>query len=228
MWWNFVARDNEEIVEARAAWAGRPASPTSPAAGDRSPRPPCRRRPSRRRHPLTRSPFCGVPARSAVRDRRDSAATDGRSPGGGRRGRRLQRVRRGSRRRRRPGGRRAPRAPRPGRRPGPGSLRCGQEDRRQPGPLGGEQLLLDAADRQHPAVERDLTGHADVRAHRAPGRQRRQRGDHRDARRRPVLGHRARPARAGGSPRSSAAGVDAELARRARAGRTARSAPTPS
>ena len=23
MWWNFVARDNDEIVEARAAWAGR-------------------------------------------------------------------------------------------------------------------------------------------------------------------------------------------------------------
>ena len=59
------------------------------------------------------------------------------------------------------------------------------------GALGGEQLLLDPADRQHPAVERDLAGHADLGAHRAPGGQRDQRGDHGDAGRRAVLGHGA-------------------------------------
>src|SRR4051794_23082574 len=43
------------------------------------------------------------------------------------------------------------------------------EHRLQAGPLRGEQLLLHPADGQHPTVERDLTGHADVRADLAPG-----------------------------------------------------------
>ena len=52
---------------------------------------------------------------------------------------------------------------------GPVALR--QDDRGEPGPLRREHLLLDAADRQHPTLERDLAGHPDVGAHRAPGEQ---------------------------------------------------------
>ena len=72
-----------------------------------------------------------------------------------------------------------------------GSLRCGMKTVDRPGSLGGEQLLLDATDRQHPAVQRDLTGHADVGADLTTGGHRHQRGDHRDTGRRTVLGHRA-------------------------------------
>ena len=36
----------------------------------------------------------------------------------------------------------------------------------EPGPLRGEHLLLHAADRQHPTLERDLAGHADLGPHR--------------------------------------------------------------
>ena len=32
----------------------------------------------------------------------------------------------------------------------------------EPGPVGGQHLLLHAADRQHPALQRDLAGHADL------------------------------------------------------------------
>ena len=73
-----------------------------------------------------------------------------------------------------------------------GPLRAGRKIVREPGPVGGQQLLLDPADGQHPAVERDLAGHPDVGAHRPPGDERRQRRHHRDARRRSVLRHRAR------------------------------------
>ena len=70
-----------------------------------------------------------------------------------------------------------------------GSLRLRQEHRGQPGPLGGEQLLLGPADRQHPPVQGDLAGHPDVGADRPAQRHRGQRRHHGDAGRRPVLGH---------------------------------------
>ena len=52
-----------------------------------------------------------------------------------------------------------------------GPLRVGQDHLGEPGPLGREHLLLHAADRQHPALQRDLAGHADVGAHRSAGEQ---------------------------------------------------------
>src|SRR5207253_2097951 len=60
------------------------------------------------------------------------------------------------------------------------------------GTLGRQHLLLDAADRQHLAAERDLSRHGDVRPNRTAGQQRGERGGDGDARRRPVLGNRAR------------------------------------
>ena len=108
-----------------------------------------------------------------------------------------------------------------------GSLRCGRNTSVSPARWAASSFCFSAADRQHPAVEGDLAGHPDLGAHRAPGRQRDQRGHHRDARRRAVLGHRARRARARGSPGRGTPGR--RRARpRARARRTARSAPTPS
>ena len=65
----------------------------------------------------------------------------------------------------------------------------------------GQHLLLDAAHRQHAARQRDLARHRDVAAHGPPGERRRERRDHRDAGRRPVLREWRPPARAGGSPR---------------------------
>ncbi len=59
----------------------------------------------------------------------------------------------------------------------------------QPGPVGGEQLLLQPTDRQHLALQGDLTGHPDERVHGAIGEQAHQRGRHRDAGRGPVLRH---------------------------------------
>src|SRR3954454_21100589 len=57
--------------------------------------------------------------------------------------------------------------------------------------LRGERLLLEPADRQHLAGERDLARHGDVGAHRPSGDKRHDRRRHRDARARPVLRHRA-------------------------------------
>ena len=54
-----------------------------------------------------------------------------------------------------------------------------------------QHLLLDAADRQHAARQRDLAGHRDVAANRPPGQLRRHRRRHRHARRRTVLRDRA-------------------------------------
>ena len=51
----------------------------------------------------------------------------------------------------------------------------------------GEDLFLDAADRQHAARQRDLARHRDVAADGTSGQLRRQRRHHRHARRRPVL-----------------------------------------
>ena len=42
------------------------------------------------------------------------------------------------------------------------SLRCGMSTRLDPRAVRGEELLLDAADRQHAAAQRDLAGHRDV------------------------------------------------------------------
>ena len=66
-----------------------------------------------------------------------------------------------------------------------------QDDSRDAGAARRQDLLLDAADGEHPARQRDLAGHGDVAAHRPAGQLRHQRGDHRDARRGPVLGHGA-------------------------------------
>src|SRR4051794_24769481 len=67
-----------------------------------------------------------------------------------------------------------------------------RDDRLDVVALRRQRLLLQAADRQHLAGEGDLTGHRDVLADGAPGDQRGQRGGHRDAGARPVLGRRAR------------------------------------
>ena len=58
--------------------------------------------------------------------------------------------------------------------------------------MGGQHLLLDATNRQHPALQRDLSGHADRRLDRPPAEQADQRRRHGDAGRRAVLGHGAR------------------------------------
>ena len=52
---------------------------------------------------------------------------------------------------------------------GRGSLRLGASTRRDARALGGERLLLEAADRQHLAGQRELAGHRHVVAHGAPG-----------------------------------------------------------
>ena len=70
-------------------------------------------------------------------------------------------------------------------------LRSGRITVGEAGRVRGEHLLLEAADRQHPALQRDLAGHADRVLDGAPGEQRRQRGGHRDAGARAVLGDRA-------------------------------------
>ena len=54
-----------------------------------------------------------------------------------------------------------------------------------------QQLLLEPADRQHFAAQRDLAGHRDFGAHRNPGQRRHQRRAHRDACARTVLRRRA-------------------------------------
>ena len=53
--------------------------------------------------------------------------------------------------------------------------------------MGGEHLLLDAADGQHLAAQGDLAGHGDVVANRPPRGVGRERGDHRHAGGGPVL-----------------------------------------
>src|SRR4051812_5314121 len=72
-----------------------------------------------------------------------------------------------------------------------GLVQRGRDHRRDAVALGGERLLLEAADRQHLARERHLAGHGDVVAHAAPADQRRQRRHHRDAGAGAVLGRRA-------------------------------------
>ena len=61
----------------------------------------------------------------------------------------------------------------------------------QPAAQGRQQLFLQAADRQHPAAQRDFAGHGDVAMHRNAGEDRDDGGGHGHARRRAVLGRRA-------------------------------------
>src|SRR4051794_14353770 len=70
---------------------------------------------------------------------------------------------------------------------GVGLVVRGRDDGRDAVALRRERLLLQPADRQHLAGERDLARHRDLVAHAAPADQRRQRGRHRDAGARPVL-----------------------------------------
>src|SRR6266702_3266507 len=67
-----------------------------------------------------------------------------------------------------------------------------QDDLLEAGPVGGQHLLLDAADRQDASLQGHLAGHADLGADRTAGEQAHQRGRHGDAGARAVLGHRAR------------------------------------
>src|SRR5580693_5046709 len=55
---------------------------------------------------------------------------------------------------------------------------------------GGEKLLLEAADRQHPTAQGDLAGHRDVSLYRNAAQHRNDRGHHRHAGRRAVFGRR--------------------------------------
>ena len=71
-----------------------------------------------------------------------------------------------------------------------GSFLAGMMTVGDAGPVGGQQLLLDASDGQHLALQGDLAGHGDVGLHRAAAEQAGQRGRHGDAGRRAVLGHR--------------------------------------
>ena len=70
-------------------------------------------------------------------------------------------------------------------------LRAGSMTRLTPARCGRDDLLLDAADRQHQPAQGDLAGHRRVGADGAVGHQRHQRHEHGDARARPVLRRRA-------------------------------------
>ena len=58
-------------------------------------------------------------------------------------------------------------------------------------PLGGHGLFLQAADGQHPAPQRDLSGHGDSRLDLAVGQSRQQRCSHGNTGGGAVLGHRS-------------------------------------
>ena len=68
----------------------------------------------------------------------------------------------------------------------------GQQHSPDAGAVRPQHLLLDAADRQHLASQRDLARHRDVVARRARGEDRRHRGEHGHPGRRPFLGLGAR------------------------------------
>ena len=145
-------------------------------------------------------PSSGRPGPFVTDDRRSgqAAAVAASAPG---------RARRGPRRgRRRPRGRSAPRAPRRGRRPGRARCAAGTKTSVRPARWAASSFCFTPPIGQHPAVEGDLAGHADLGAHRAAGGQRGQRGDHRDAGGRAVLGYGAGRARARGSAWSKNAG----------------------
>ena len=71
-------------------------------------------------------------------------------------------------------------------------LRSGRMTSVSPAACAASTFCLSAADRQHPALQRDLAGHADRVLDRAARQQRRERGGHRDAGARAVLRDRAR------------------------------------
>src|SRR4051794_7499149 len=72
------------------------------------------------------------------------------------------------------------------------AVALGEDHVGQSGRVRGEHLLLQAADRQHAALERHLARHADGVLHRPAAQQRGERGRHRDAGARAVLRDRAR------------------------------------
>ena len=72
-----------------------------------------------------------------------------------------------------------------------GPVALGQDHLGETGTVRGQHLLLDSADRQHLALQRDLASHADGRLDGPVGQQRDERGGHGDAGRRPVLGNGA-------------------------------------
>src|SRR4030042_3649798 len=67
----------------------------------------------------------------------------------------------------------------------------GQDDRLHPGAVGGEDLVLDSAHREDQTPEGDLARHGEVLLHRPVREERSQGGEHRDPRRRAVLGNGA-------------------------------------
>ena len=67
------------------------------------------------------------------------------------------------------------------------SVALGDDHVRDAGRVRGERLLLEAADRQHASLQRDLARHADGVLHGSAGQQRGECGGHRDAGARPVL-----------------------------------------
>jgi hypothetical protein len=107
-------------------------------------------------------------------------------------------------------------------------LRSGHDHVGQAGCVRGERLLLEAADRQHPALECDLAGHPDGVLDRAAREQRHERRRHRHTGARAILGDRARRhvnvERAG----SRTPPPGCRVRRRGRERRRARSSRTPS
>src|SRR5829696_5931534 len=73
-----------------------------------------------------------------------------------------------------------------------GAVALGDDDLLEAGPVGGQDLLLDPADGQDPALEGDLAGHADLGPDRPAGEQAGQGGGHGHAGRGAVLGDGAR------------------------------------
>src|SRR5215211_6325733 len=73
-----------------------------------------------------------------------------------------------------------------------GAVALGEDDLLEAGPVGGQDLLLDPADGQDPALEGDLAGHADLGPDRPAGEQAGQGGGHGHAGRGAVLGDGAR------------------------------------
>ena len=70
-----------------------------------------------------------------------------------------------------------------------GPLRAGRMTSVSPARWAASTFCLTPTDRQHLALQGDLAGHADLRAHRATGQQADQRGGHGHPGRRTVLGH---------------------------------------
>jgi hypothetical protein len=79
-----------------------------------------------------------------------------------------------------------------------------------------QQFLLEAADRQHLAAQRDLAGHRHVGAHRDAGQRGDQRRAHADAGARAVLGRRAFRARGCACRASRRSRADASFSARLR------------